>query len=208
MSMGAILVGLLTGLSLIMAIGAQNAYVLRMGLSRHHIGLIVAICAMSDIVLIVLGIAGIGSVIRSASWALQVLRWVGVAYLSLFALRSSLVLASASSRGAASLRCEKTSIESRLFDHVGVHLPQPACLSRYSSSSGINWQSIRTRTLAVCPRGIYGVPRVVLWPRLWSQIRFSSDVAPRYVARTRFGYWSGDAVDCLETDFNSSSFLS
>jgi L-lysine exporter family protein LysE/ArgO len=86
--MGAILAGLLTGLSLIIAIGAQNAYVLRMGLSRHHVGLIVAICAASDIVLIVLGIAGIGSVIRSASWALQALRWVGVAYLSLFALRS------------------------------------------------------------------------------------------------------------------------
>ena len=86
--MGAILAGLLTGLSLIIAIGAQNAYVLRMGLSRQHVGLIVAICAASDIVLIILGIAGIGSVIRSAPSALQVLRWVGVVYLSLFALRS------------------------------------------------------------------------------------------------------------------------
>ena len=86
--MGAILAGLLTGLSLIVAIGAQNAYVLRMGLSRHHVGLIVAICAVTDIALIVLGIAGIGSVIRSAPSALQVLRWIGVVYLSLFALRS------------------------------------------------------------------------------------------------------------------------
>ncbi len=86
--MGALLAGLLTGLSLIVAIGAQNAYVLRMGLSRHHISLIVAICAASDIVLIVLGIAGIGSIIRSEPSALQVLRWVGVVYLSLFALRS------------------------------------------------------------------------------------------------------------------------
>ena len=88
MPMGALLAGLLTGLSLIVAIGAQNAYVLRMGLSRHHISLIVAICAASDIVLIVLGIAGIGSIIRSEPSALQVLRWVGVVYLSLFALRS------------------------------------------------------------------------------------------------------------------------
>jgi L-lysine exporter family protein LysE/ArgO len=86
--MGALLAGLLTGLSLIVAIGAQNAYVLRMGLSRHHISLIVAICAASDIVLIVLGIAGIGSIIRSEPSALQILRWVGVVYLSLFALRS------------------------------------------------------------------------------------------------------------------------
>ena len=86
--MGALLAGLLTGLSLIVAIGAQNAYVLRMGLSRHHVSLIVTICALSDIVLIVLGIEGIGSIIRSAPSALQVLRWVGVVYLSLFALRS------------------------------------------------------------------------------------------------------------------------
>jgi len=66
--------GFFTGLSLIIAIGAQNAYVLRMGLSRHYVGLIVLICAVSDAVLIVLGIAGIGSVVRSAHWALQVLR--------------------------------------------------------------------------------------------------------------------------------------
>ena len=88
MPMGALLAGLLTGLSLIVAIGAQNAYVLRMGLSRHHISLIVAICAASDIMLIILGIAGIGSIIRSEPSALQVLRWIGVVYLSLFALRS------------------------------------------------------------------------------------------------------------------------
>jgi L-lysine exporter family protein LysE/ArgO len=79
---------IVVGLSLIVAIGAQNACVLRLGLSRHHISLIVTICAVSDIVLIILGIVGIGSVIRSAPYALQILRWVGVTYLSLFALRS------------------------------------------------------------------------------------------------------------------------
>jgi L-lysine exporter family protein LysE/ArgO len=85
---GALLAGLLTGLSLIVAIGAQNAYVLRMGLSRQHVTLIVAICGISDIVLIVLGVAGVGGVIRSAPVALQILRWVGVVYLCLFAVRS------------------------------------------------------------------------------------------------------------------------
>ena len=53
--------GLLTGLSLIVAIGAQNAYVLRQGLAREHVGLVVAICALSDLVLIVAGVAGIGT---------------------------------------------------------------------------------------------------------------------------------------------------
>jgi len=86
--MDALVAGLVTGLSLIIAIGAQNAYVLRMGLSRQSVGLIVSLCALSDVVLIVLGIAGIGSIVRSAPVALECLRWIGVGYLSLFALRS------------------------------------------------------------------------------------------------------------------------
>ena len=50
--MGDIAAGLLTGLSLIIAIGAQNAFVLRQGLRCSHVALVVAICALSDIVLI------------------------------------------------------------------------------------------------------------------------------------------------------------
>ena len=84
----AALAGLLTGLSLIVAIGAQNAYVLRLGLARHHVGLAVAICAAADVVLIAAGVAGIGGVIRAVPAALEVLRWVGVAYLAAFAVRS------------------------------------------------------------------------------------------------------------------------
>ena len=58
--MSALLAGFLTGLSLIVAIGAQNAYVLRMGLSKHHVAVVVGICAVSDVTLILLGIGGIG----------------------------------------------------------------------------------------------------------------------------------------------------
>ena len=61
--MGDIAAGLLTGLSLIIAIGAQNAFVLRQGLRRSHVGLVVAICALSDVVLILAGVAGIGVVV-------------------------------------------------------------------------------------------------------------------------------------------------
>lgn len=86
--MGALVAGFLTGLSLIIAIGAQNAYVLRMGLARHHVVPIVAICTLSDVALIAVGVGGLGGVIRSAPTALQVFRWVGVAYLTYFALAS------------------------------------------------------------------------------------------------------------------------
>ncbi len=81
-------VGFFAGLSLIVAIGAQNAYLLRLGLARNHVGVAVAICASADVVLIVLGIAGIGAFIRSQPAALEVIKWVGVVYLTGFAGRS------------------------------------------------------------------------------------------------------------------------
>jgi L-lysine exporter family protein LysE/ArgO len=86
--MSAALAGLLTGLSLIVAIGAQNAYVLRLGLSRQHVGIAIALCAAADVVLIVLGIAGIGRVARTIPIALEVLKWVGVAYLVAYGVLS------------------------------------------------------------------------------------------------------------------------
>ena len=86
--MQAFLTGLTTGLALIVAIGAQNAFVLRQGIRREHIGVVVAICAVSDAVLIALGTAGIGTIVERAPWLLDVLRWGGVAYLVWFAIGS------------------------------------------------------------------------------------------------------------------------
>ena len=88
--MGDVVAGLLTGLSLIVAIGAQNAYVLRQGLRRSHVGLVVAVCAVSDAVLIVAGVAGIGVLLDRASWAVEVVRWLGVAFLVAYGAASLL----------------------------------------------------------------------------------------------------------------------
>jgi len=82
--------GLLTGLSLIVAIGAQNAFVLRQGLAREHVGLVVLICAVSDVVLIVAGVAGIGTIVERAGWALTLVRWLGVAFLGWYGVSSLL----------------------------------------------------------------------------------------------------------------------
>ena len=75
------LAGLLTGLSLIVAIGAQNAFVLRQGLRKEHVGVVVAICALSDFALILAGVSGVGALVRHAAWALEAVRWFGVAFL-------------------------------------------------------------------------------------------------------------------------------
>jgi len=81
--------GLLTGLSLIVAIGAQNAFVLRQGLRRAHVGAIVTVCILSDIALTLAGVSGIGAVVQHADWALQAVRWFGVAFLTWYGLSSA-----------------------------------------------------------------------------------------------------------------------
>ncbi|MDQ6527299.1 LysE/ArgO family amino acid transporter [Nocardioides sp. LHD-245] len=82
------LAGLLTTASLIVAIGAQNAYVLRQGLLRSHVGVVVLICAASDALLIAAGIAGVGTLVDRAGWALVLVRWLGVAFLLWYAAAS------------------------------------------------------------------------------------------------------------------------
>jgi L-lysine exporter family protein LysE/ArgO len=73
--------GLGTGLSLIVAIGAQNAYVLRQGLRREHVPAIVAVCALSDLALIALGVAGLGALVRVRPGVLTAVAWAGAAFL-------------------------------------------------------------------------------------------------------------------------------
>ncbi|MBO1752513.1 amino acid transporter [Actinotalea sp. BY-33] len=80
--------GLTTGLALIVAIGAQNAFVLRQGIRREHVGAVVLICTASDVLLILLGTAGIGVLVDRFPVALIVLRWGGAAYLLWWAFRS------------------------------------------------------------------------------------------------------------------------
>lgn len=80
--------GLLTGLTLIVAIGAQNAFVLRQGLARSYVGPVVAVCAVSDVVLVVAGVAGIGTLVTRAGWAVDAVRWFGVAFLLWYAAGS------------------------------------------------------------------------------------------------------------------------
>jgi L-lysine exporter family protein LysE/ArgO len=80
------LLGLGTGLALIIAIGAQNAFVLRQGIRGEHIGVVVLICAVSDAVLIAAGIAGIGAVIEAAPAVVDIIRLGGAAFLLAYAV--------------------------------------------------------------------------------------------------------------------------
>lgn len=80
--------GFALSFSLILAIGAQNAFVLRQGLMRAHVGAVVAICCLSEAVLIFAGVAGFGALSAMAPWMLDAMRWGGAAFLVVYGLRS------------------------------------------------------------------------------------------------------------------------
>jgi L-lysine exporter family protein LysE/ArgO len=80
----AALAGLGFGLSLIVAIGAQNAFVLRQGLRREHVLPIVVVCAASDVVLITVGVAGFGALLQAVPWLLVAVRIAGAAFLLVY----------------------------------------------------------------------------------------------------------------------------
>jgi L-lysine exporter family protein LysE/ArgO len=76
-----VLAGLGLGLSLIVAIGAQNAFLLRQGLRREHVTPVVIVCAASDVALYVVGAAGFGTIATRIPWLIDVVRWAGAAFL-------------------------------------------------------------------------------------------------------------------------------
>lgn len=84
----ALLSGFLLGLSLIVAIGAQNAFVLRQGLRREHVFAVCAVCAISDAILIAAGVAGFGALVKALPLLAPVMRFGGAAFLFAYALRS------------------------------------------------------------------------------------------------------------------------
>ncbi len=80
------LAGFAASVVLIVAIGAQNAFVLRQGLRREHVLPVVLVCAVSDLLLILAGIAGLGAVVTARPVAVEVVRWVGAAFLAGYAV--------------------------------------------------------------------------------------------------------------------------
>jgi L-lysine exporter family protein LysE/ArgO len=73
--------GFATSAALIVAIGAQNAFVLRQGIKREHVLAVVLVCAASDALLITLGVAGLGTFVQSSPTLLTLARYGGAAFL-------------------------------------------------------------------------------------------------------------------------------
>lgn len=126
--MPSVLAGLGLGFSLIVAIGAQNLFVLRQGVRREYVGLVATICAVSDAVLILLGISGIGAATQAVPWLIDAVRWAGAIFLvgyGVFAARRALF------PSGQTLQAEG---------------PEPDSVGR---SSGVTATATRTRVLSV-----------------------------------------------------------
>ncbi|WP_108859388.1 LysE/ArgO family amino acid transporter [Ruegeria sp. Alg231-54] len=83
-----LIAGFVLGFSLILAIGAQNAFVLRQGLRREHVFPLCLTCAVSDAILIAAGVAGFGTLAHAIPWFETVMRYGGAIFLIWYGLRS------------------------------------------------------------------------------------------------------------------------
>lgn len=88
MSIPVYVAGLSMGLSLIMAIGAQNAFVLRQGLRNAHVFWVCLACALSDLILILLGVTSFGKIAAVLPWIAPAMRYAGAAFLSWYGFKS------------------------------------------------------------------------------------------------------------------------
>jgi L-lysine exporter family protein LysE/ArgO len=80
--------GLLLGTSLIVAIGAQNAFVLRQGLRREHVGAIVLACGLTDALLMAAGVFGLAALINGQPMLTRLISWAGALFLTGYGLRA------------------------------------------------------------------------------------------------------------------------
>lgn len=77
--------GLMMMASLIVALGAQNVFVLRQGVLRQHTGLVILVCIISDVLLVAVGVAGLGRLINEVPWLMTAARWGGALFLLTYA---------------------------------------------------------------------------------------------------------------------------
>lgn len=88
MNLSVYMAGLSMGLSLIVAIGAQNAFVLRQGLRNEHVFAVALICSLSDAILIVLGVTSFGKIALRLPWLDPVMRYGGAFFLAWYGAKS------------------------------------------------------------------------------------------------------------------------
>lgn len=138
--------GLGAGLALIVAIGAQNAFVLRQGIRGEHVGLVVLVCMLSDIVLIAAGIFGIGTVITTVPAVVVAIRIAGAAFLIGYAVLAAKrairpgVLAAGTQRGSLTRRAAIATVVTLTWLNPHVYLDTVLLLGTLANQHGeLRW---------------------------------------------------------------------
>jgi L-lysine exporter family protein LysE/ArgO len=138
--------GFLLGASLIIAIGAQNAYLLRQGLLKRHVLPLVLVCTGADLVLILLGVAGVGRIVQNSPAALGIVTWGGAAFLAWYgfealrrALRPGVLIAAETDTD--TLRAALAKIAAFTFLNPHVYLDTVVLVGALSGRYGVpdNW---------------------------------------------------------------------
>ncbi|MGY2127191.1 LysE/ArgO family amino acid transporter [Blastococcus sp. SYSU DS0617] len=139
--------GFALGLGLIVAIGAQNAFVLRQGLRLEHVAAVVAVCALSDVALIGAGVLGAGAVVSRLPLLIPVVCFAGAAFLlgyGLLAARRALrpgVLVTEAGGGAAGLATAVTTCLALTWLNPHVYLDTVVLLGSMAAAYGEHrWQ--------------------------------------------------------------------
>ena len=158
-----LLVGFVASFTLIAAIGAQNAFVLRQGIRREHVLPVVALCTVSDIALIAAGIAGVGALINAHPGAVNVAKFGGALFLfgyGLLAARRAWRPSILTPSEATPARLAEVLVTAR-----GTDVPQPARLPRHRRAARRARQRASRRSLAVRRRRRHRQRGVVRQPR-------------------------------------------
>lgn len=163
--------GLFVGAGLIIAIGAQNAFVLQRGLRNEHPWWVATVCALCDLGLIGLGVLGLGALLATHAGLMQVARWAGVAFLCWQAwqawqrVRYPAALQAGGEASASSL--------ARVVGHAGGDVAQPACVPGHGDHARRH-RCTADSADGVRRRRVDGLGGVVLRPRGWRRLAGAS----------------------------------
>ena len=183
----AILTGFSAGLSLILAIGSQNAFVLRQGLRGEHVGLVCLACALSDAVLISLGVVGFRQVSAMAGWLVPLFRWCGA---DVWSVAPSGCLWRFGKSGTGGRRwCAAVAHASNLS---GADLDEPTCLSGYRHSVGVDIHAFSGAGNTLCAGGDDGLVPVLLLAGPWRTPAATAFCHAPRLAGTGFRGWHYD----------------
>lgn len=133
------LTGFVASLSLVAMIGAQNTMVLRQGVRRSHVGVVVLVCILSEVLLITSGTAGVGLLVGTHPATMRVLAWVGAAYLVGYAVtsfRSALHPRAMATTGGGSLRTVLLAVLAATYLNPQAYLDTVVLLGNLANQHG------------------------------------------------------------------------